>query len=194
LLVIFVTLGYFFGSIPFGYIITKLKGSDITKQGSGNIGATNVSRVLGFKYAVLVGALDVIKAIIPIYIASRYITNEWYMAAVVISPVFGHIFSVWLKFKGGKAISSVFASIIWVLGWKYSLILFLGWIVFLRTIKIMSLTNLIIILFIPLLFWLQTHSFAYLTLGLLYIPIVYWTHRENIKRLRNGTEKKIIKS
>lgn len=194
LLVIFIVLGYFFGSIPFGYIITKLKGSDITKQGSGNIGGTNVYRVLGFKYAVLVGALDVAKAVVPIYVASQYITNEWYMAAIVISPALGHIFSFWLKFRGGKAVSTVFASIIWVLGWKYSLILLLCWIVFLRIVKIMSLTNLIVILFVPILFWLKTHSYAYLTLGLIYIPILYWTHRENIKRLKEGTEKRIIKS
>ena len=194
LLIIFVIWGYFFGSIPFGYLITKLKNIDIRKEGSGNIGATNVSRVLGFKYAVLVGALDVTKAVIPIFVASRYIVNEWYMALIVISPVIGHIFSCWLNFKGGKAVSTIFASIIWVLGWKYSLILLLVWVVALRTIKIMSLTNLIIVWAVPLLFWLQTHSIAYLTLGLIYIPIIYWTHRENIKRLRGGTEKRIIKS
>ena len=194
LLIIFVLWGYFFGSIPFGYLITKLKNIDIRKEGSGNTGATNVSRVLGFKYAVLVGVLDITKAVIPIFVASRYIVNEWYMALVVISPVIGHIFSCWLNFKGGKAISTIFASIIWVLGWKYALILLLIWIVALRTIKIMSLTNLIIIWAIPLLFWLQTYSIAYLTLGLIYIPIVYWAHRENIKRLKEGTEKRIIKS
>ncbi|MFA5714137.1 MAG: glycerol-3-phosphate 1-O-acyltransferase PlsY [Candidatus Paceibacterota bacterium] len=194
LLIIFIVLGYLFGSIPFGYIISKSKKIDITKQGSGNIGATNVSRVLGFKYAFLVGALDILKAVLPIYIASRYITNEWYMALVAISPIIGHIFSVWLNFKGGKAISTIFASIIWIIGWKYALILLLVWIVALRTIKIMSLTNLIIIWFIPLLFWFQTHSFAYLTISLFYILIVYWTHRENIQRLKKGTEKKIIKS
>ena len=193
-LLIFIVLGYLLGSIPFGYIITKTKKIDITKQESGNIGATNAYRALGFKYALLVGVLDVSKAVIPIFVASRYITNEWYMALVVISPVLGHIFPVWLKFKGGKAISTIFASIIWVLGWKYSLILFLAWVVLLRTIKIMSLTNLIIIWFVPLLFWIKTHSVAYLTLGLIYIPITYWTHRENIKRLKEGTEKRIVKS
>jgi len=194
LLVIFIILGYFFGSIPFGYIITKLKGTDITKQGSGNIGGTNVYRVLGFKYAVLVGLLDVIKAIIPIYIASLYITNEWYMVLVILSPAFGHMFSPWLKFKGGKAVSTVFASFVWILGWQYSLVLLLVWAISLRMIKIMSLTNLIVIWFIPLLFWIKTQSYAYLTLGLIYIPILYWAHRANIKRLREGTEKKIIKS
>lgn len=193
LLIFFVVLGYLLGSIPFGYVIAKIKHIDITKQGSGNTGATNVSRVLGFKYAILVGILDIAKAVLPIYIASRYITNDWYMALMVISPVVGHIFSIWLNFKGGKAISTIFASIIWVLGWKYSLLFLLVWVVLLKTIKIMSLTNLIVVLTLPLLFWLQTHSSAYLTLGIIYIPIVYWTHRENIQRLRKGTESKIIK-
>ncbi|MFZ3057537.1 MAG: glycerol-3-phosphate 1-O-acyltransferase PlsY [Minisyncoccales bacterium] len=194
LLLIFIVLGYFFGSIPFGYIIAKLKKVDIQKQGSGNIGATNVSRVLGFKYAILVGLLDILKVILPAIIAKQYLVNDWYICLAILAPMIGHIFPIWLKFKGGKAVSSVFASMIVILGWKYSLIFLLIWIIALRLIKIMSLTNLIVIWFVPLLFWLITHSIAYLSLGLLYIPILFWAHRENIKRLKEGTEKRIIKS
>ncbi|MFA5431483.1 MAG: glycerol-3-phosphate 1-O-acyltransferase PlsY [Candidatus Paceibacterota bacterium] len=194
LLIIFITLGYFFGSIPFGYIIAKFKGINIQKQGSGNTGATNVSRVLGFKYAILVGLLDVLKVIIPIIIAKYYLLNEWYISLVIIATIMGHLFPIWLKFKGGKAVSSIFASMFIIIGWQYSLIFFLVWVIILRMIKIMSLTNLIVIWFIPLLFWLFTGSIAYLSLGLLYIPILYWAHRENIKRLKEGTEKRIIKS
>jgi len=194
LLIIFITLGYFFGSIPFGYIIAKFKGINIQKQGSGNTGATNVSRVLGFRYAILVGLLDVLKVIIPIIIAKYYLLNEWYISLVIIATIMGHLFPIWLKFKGGKAVSSIFASMFIIIGWQYSLIFFLVWVIILRMIKIMSLTNLIVIWFIPLLFWLFTGSIAYLSLGLLYIPILYWAHRENIKRLKEGTEKRIIKS
>lgn len=193
LLIIFVLLGYLCGSIPFGYLISKVKKIDIRKQGSGNIGATNVSRVLGFRYALLVGTLDVLKALLPIYIASQYISNEWHLIFVIISPVIGHVFSVWLNFKGGKAISTIFGSIVYVFGLKYSILFLILWIIILRTIKIMSLTNILIILLVPVLFWMKTHSIAYLILGLFYIVIVYWAHRENIKRLLNGTEKRIIK-
>jgi len=193
LLTIFILLGYLCGSIPFGYLISKGKKVDIRKQGSGNIGATNVSRVLGFKYALLVGTLDVLKALLPIYIASQYISNEWHLIFVIISPVIGHVFSVWLNFKGGKAISTIFGSIVYVFGLKYSILFLILWIIILRTIKIMSLTNILIILLVPVLFWMKTQSVAYLTLGLFYIVIVYWAHRENIKRLLNGTEKRIIK-
>ncbi len=139
------------------------------------------------------GLLDILKAIIPIYIASKYLTVDWQMALVSISPVIGHIFNVWLKFKGGKGIATIFASIIMIIGWKYSLIFLLVWIILLKTIKIMSLTNLIIVWTLPLLFWLSSHSTTYAYLGLLYIIIVYWSHRENIERLINGTETKIIK-
>ncbi len=194
LLIIFVVLGYLFGSIPFGYIIAKLKNIDIQKQGSGNIGATNVSRVLGFKYAIIVGLLDVLKVILPAIIAKQYLVNDWYISLAIIAPMLGHLFPVWLKFKGGKAVSSVFASMIVIIGWKYSLIFLLIWIITLRSIKIMSLTNLIVIWFVPVLFWFFTHSIAYFTLGLLYIPMLFWAHRENIKRLKEGTEKRIIKS
>jgi len=194
MLIIFIILGYLFGSIPFGYIIAKLKHIDIQKQGSGNIGATNVSRVLGFKYALLVGLLDVIKVVLPAIIAKQYLTNDWYICLAILAPTIGHLFPIWLNFKGGKAVSGVFASMVIIMGWQYSLIFLLAWIIALRLIKIMSLTNLIVIWLVPLLFWLYTHSIAYTSLGLLYIPILYWSHRENIKRLREGTEKKIIKS
>ncbi len=194
LLVFFIILGYLFGSIPFGYIIAKLKHIDIQKQGSGNIGATNVSRALGLKYAILVGLLDVLKVVLPAVLAKQYLTNDWYICLAILAPILGHLFPVWLKFKGGKAVSGVFASMVVIIGWQYSLIFFLVWVIALRLIKIMSLTNLIVIWFVPLLFWIYTHSIAYACLGLLYIPILYWSHRENIERLRKGTEKRIIKS
>jgi glycerol-3-phosphate acyltransferase PlsY len=193
LLILFIVIGYLSGSIPFGYLIGKLKNIDVRKQGSGNIGGTNVARTLGFKYGVLVGVLDILKAIIPIYIAGRYLTQDWQMALVSISPVIGHIFPVWLKFKGGKGVATVAATIFMILGLKYSLIFLAIWILALFTLKIMSLTNLIIILSLPILFWMQTKSNAYVMLAFVYILLIWWAHRENIKRLRQGIEPKIIK-
>jgi glycerol-3-phosphate acyltransferase PlsY len=142
---------------------------------------------------LLVGLLDILKVVLPAIIAKQYLANDWYVCLAILAPVLGHLFPVWLKFKGGKAVSGVFASMVVIIGWQYSLVFLLAWIILLRLIKIMSLTNLIIIWFVPLLLWIYTHSIAYLCLGLLYIPMLYWAHRENIKRLREGTEKKIIK-
>ena len=192
ILFFFIITGYLLGSIPFGYIIAKRKNIDITKQGSGNIGATNVSRSLGPKYALLVAVLDILKALLPIYIASYYISNDWYMLFVIIAPMIGHIFPIWLNFKGGKAVSTVFAAIFYIAGWK-ALPFLVIWAIMLKLIKIMSLTNLIIILFIPIWFWIETHSLPYLYLGLFCVIMIYWTHRENIKRLIEGNEKKIVK-
>jgi glycerol-3-phosphate acyltransferase PlsY len=193
LLIIFTILGYLSGSIPFGYLIGKIKNIDVRKQGSGNIGGTNVARNLGFKYGILVGLLDISKAILPIYIASQYLIIDWQMAIVSISPVIGHIFPVWLKFKGGKGVSTVAATLFMILGLKYSLIFLGSWICMLLIINIMSLTNLIIVLSLPILFWYKTHSIAYLILSFLYIIIIWWAHRENIQRLKQGKESKLFK-
>ncbi len=192
ILLFFIIAGYLLGSIPFGYIIAKKKNIDITKQGSGNIGATNVSRSLGPKYALLVAVLDILKALLPMYIASYYISNDWHMLFVIIAPMIGHIFPIWLNFKGGKAVSTVFAAIFYIAGWK-ALPFLVIWAIMLKLIKIMSLTNLIIILFVPIWFWIETHSLPYLYLGLFCVIMIYWTHRENIKRLIEGNEKKIVK-
>jgi len=193
LLIIFTILGYLSGSIPFGYLIGKIKNIDVRKQGSGNIGGTNVARNLGFKYGILVGLLDISKAILPIYIASQYLSIDWQMAIVSISPVIGHVFPVWLKFKGGKGVSTVAATLFMILGLKYSLIFLGSWICMLLIINIMSLTNLIIVLSLPILFWYKTHSIAYLILSFLYIIIIWWAHRENIQRLKQGKESKLFK-
>lgn len=198
--IIFIVLlvsGYLLGSIPFGYLFAKAKNIDIRKQGSGATGATNVSRVVGFKYAVAVAILDIAKAILPIYIGSFYFQPGWQMALISIAPVLGHIFPIWLGFKGGKGVSVIFASIIMVIGWKYSLILLVVWAILLYFVKFMSLTNLITVFVVPILFWLQTRSFEYwpiyVWLGIFYIFIIWWAHRENISRLRQGTEPKVIK-
>lgn len=193
LFILLVVLGYLSASIPFGYIIARLRNIDIRKQGSGNIGGTNIYRSMGLGYAVLVAALDVSKVLIPSLLARHYLVNEWMVALVVLVSVLGHIFPVWIGFKGGKAVSGVFASMIAVIGWQYSLVFLLLWAVLLKMIKIMSLTNLIIVWIIPLLFYLFTHSIPLTVLGFAYIPILYWSHRENIKRLIEGTEKRIIK-
>lgn len=194
LFVVLIIFGYLLGSIPFGFIIAKLKKIDIRKQGSGATGATNVSRTLGLGYAILVAILDIAKAAIPIYIGYLYFAPGWQMALISIAPVIGHIFPVWLKFKGGKGFATMFASVLIVFGWKYSLLLIALWIVMLFLIRTMSLTNLIIVWLLPPLFWVKTHSLTYVLLGFFYITIIYWAHRENIKRLKQGIEPKLFKA
>jgi len=188
--IILIVLSYLLGSIPFGYIIARKKGVDIQKKGSGATGATNVSRMLGFKYALLVAVLDILKATIPIYLAIQYLTIDWQIAIVCFIPLIGHSFPVWLKFKGGKGISTMVPSLIYFGGW-YFLIMFVLWLIMLKATKLMGLNNLILGFFIPFIFFFNTHSFVYFILGIVFFLFILWTHQTNIKRLYNNKELKL---
>jgi len=98
---------FLLGSIPFGYLIALFKGIDIRKYGSGNVGATNVARVLGKKYGIAVYILDFLKGFIPTLIAVKNFGIEsWVTTAVGLSPILGHMFSPFLHFKGGKGVAT----------------------------------------------------------------------------------------
>lgn len=188
---ILIILSYFLGSIPFGYLATKINGIDIKKIGSGSTGATNVSRALGLKWAILVALLDILKASLPLYLALTCLSIEWQIALIAIIPVLGHIFPVWLNFKGGKGIAT-FAPALFVFGGlKAFIVLILIWIIMLKITKTMSLNNLILGFFTPFMFWIHTHSVAYFLLGISFFLIILWTHRENVKRLYFKKELKL---
>lgn len=188
-----VIFAYLIGSIPFGYLIAKTKKIDLTKKGSGNVGATNTLRTLGFVYFLAVAILDIAKIAIPIAIAQYLGLNDWQISIVALSGITGSMYSLWLKFKGGKAVSAIFATLLCIIGFTNFLMFLLIWLSILFTTKIMSLTNLIIVFIIPVVLFYATESITYLALGLIYIPIIWYSHRENIKRLIKGKEKKIIK-
>lgn len=188
--IVLIVLSYLLGSIPFGYIVAKSKGIDIQKQGSGNTGATNILRSLGFKYALIVAILDVSKAILPIYLAVQYLTLDWQIAIVCFMPVIGHTFPIWLKFKGGKGISTMVPSLIYFTGW-YFIPIFLVWVIMLKTTKIMSFNNILLCFFIPFLIYFNTHSLIYFILGIIFFLFVLWTHRGNVVRLYNKKELKL---
>ena len=188
--VLLIFFGYLLGSIPWGLVISKAKGIDIRKVGSGNIGGTNVVRGLGFKWGLLTGILDVLKGVFPIFLATKFLSFDWQIALVAIAPVLGHIFPVWLNFKGGKGVATTVGVLLILLGWHELLTLFLIWILILATFRIMSFTNLLLASFLPLTFWLSSFSFAYPILGLVLLALIWWTHRENIQRLKEGKEPK----
>lgn len=183
-------LGYLLGSIPSGYLISKRKGVDIRKVGSGNIGGTNVSRAFGLKWGVIVGVLDILKGVIPVYLAFNYLSSDWQIALVAVSPVLGHIFPVWIKFKGGKGVATSAGALFVILGHKYFLILFLIWILTLLTVRVMSFASISMASFIPLIIWLSTRSLGYFALGIALSGLIFWAHRENIKRIKDQTEPK----
>lgn len=187
-LVLFILFSYIIGSIPFGKLVGKKYGVDIQKKGSGNIGATNALRLLGFKPAVLVLVLDVIKGFIPVKLALQVLSLDQVLIISVVT-ILGHIFPIWLKFKGGKGVATGLGVVLAInpLTLIIPLIVFL--VIFLKT-KIVSLSSIFGIICFPLVSYLMFPKLTVFFLILFLITL--WTHRENISRLINGTEKRII--
>jgi glycerol-3-phosphate acyltransferase PlsY len=179
---------YLFGSIPFGFLVAKWQGVDISQVGSGNIGATNVARNLGWKTGVLVGVLDFGKGYLPVILARHFLTQDWQILLISLMPVLGHIFSVWLNFHGGKGVATIFGLLGGFFGLGYFLIFLLIWILAVWQIKLMSLVNLVTALLIPIAFWLKYKELEFVLFGILLCAIIWWRHKENIKRLLAGKE------
>ena len=179
---------YISGSIPFGLILSKLfLDKDIRKIGSKNIGATNVLRT-GNKYiAGLTLVLDIFKGAAPILITSYYFPSLIYLSGLM--ALLGHIFPVWLKFKGGKGIAT-YLGIIFALSLKLGLFFCVSWILIAFITKYSSLSSILSTLIIFLISFLEKNfelnSFLFIT-----FVITLYTHRQNIVRLKNKNEDKI---
>ena len=193
-------IGYFCGSFSSGYIVGKAYHLDIRKQGSGNAGATNALRTLGIKGGLLTFLGDAFKVIIPVLILRFYFPTlspcwEVYALYLGLGAVLGHNFPVWLKFKGGKGIAVTSGVILSIADWRITLI---GLIVFICVVaytRYVSLGSLIVAWLLPLnvvLFYRNDNNFVHmLVVSLLFTALAYIRHKENIKRLLKGTERKI---
>lgn len=186
LLVILVS--YILGSIPFGYIIAKIKGVDITKLGSGNIGATNVGRYLGKPYFFIVLFLDAIKGFIPTILFKLLFGLEYGILAGLFS-VIGHSYSIFMKFKGGKGVATGLGVSIALIPIE-TIIGFGVWFLVLMIFKIVALASIIsaISVFIVVLF-LEKSSLIKIVCGIIAVLIVL-RHKSNIERIIKGTEPK----
>ena len=192
--------GYFMGSIPFGLLLSKLSGlGDIRNIGSGNIGATNVLRTGNKKIALLTLILDGTKGGLAIYVVSispsfiefHFTINiNFFQSLVAVSAVIGHCFPIWLNFKGGKGVATGFGTIIF-LNIYVGVIALLIWLSIAKLYRISSLSALISYLFIPISMFFFTSEKSFFLASVLISLICYLQHRENIKRLLNGSEAKI---
>ena len=179
---------YISGSIPFGLILTKLfLNKDIRKIGSKNIGATNVFRTGNKLIAVLTLLLDIFKGVVPIIITSYYFQNLIYLSGLL--AFLGHIYPVWLKFKGGKGIAT-YLGILFVISFKLGLIFCLTWIIVALITKYSSLSSIVSALVIFLISVYQNNLELNFFLFIVFVIILY-THRQNIVRLKNKKEDKI---
>ena len=191
--IILIIIFYLIGSLPFALILTKLSGfGDIRNIGSGNVGATNVLRT-GNKYlAFIVLSLDIIKGFIPLIILQFYFEDLSLLNKIILGhfAIIGHIFPIWLKFKGGKGVATY-------IGFLFSINPYIGlaflilWMAVALSTKYSSLGSLIAILVAPIYFIFINFN-LYIGIFFIYLSlIIYLKHSENIKRLLNKTESKI---
>jgi glycerol-3-phosphate acyltransferase PlsY len=210
--IIGIIAAYLAGSIPFGVLIARIKGVNIREHGSKNIGATNVGRILGKPLGITCFILDVLKGAIPVvivgFIAGTYgsplsetTTTELLLwIAVVFAALLGHMYSLFLKFGGGKGVATTFGGMVamWPLLTIPMLIAFTSWVIAVKITKMISFGSLIaaIILFLAtvVLVMMQSsvqHAWPLLAITFLIAVMVFWKHRSNIARILQGKEPKL---
>lgn len=182
---------YLIGSLPFGYIIARIFiKTDIRSHGSGNIGATNVLRVAGWKAALPVFVLDLLKGSAAVIMAKSLSGQpEVYLVAGLLSMV-GHSFPIFLRFKGGKAAATGIGVLI-ALSWQITVILAAVAAIIIGVTRYVSLASIIGSCLVPILFWLFGFDIYYIVFGLVTALLVCIRHKQNIERLIKGTESKL---
>jgi glycerol-3-phosphate acyltransferase PlsY len=196
--ILFILVAYLLGSVPFGLIAGfRVKGIDIREHGSKNIGATNVFRVVGKKWGMAVLLLDAIKGYIacvfPVFFGQS--TGLSFQLLLGVSAILGHSFPIWLKFKGGKGVATslgVFLAIAWI----PTLVTFGLWILCFALTRIISISSLVAAVVFPIMiFWRYAGTPGIkilMPVSMLLAVFIFYTHRANIQRLRQGTEKKLF--
>ena len=187
-LIIVAIYSYILGSIPFGLLLTKIfLKKDIRTVGSGNIGTTNVLRTGNKFLAMATLFLDLLKGYISVYITMLYFENLTSLSAFIC--FIGHIFPIWLKFKGGKGVAT-YLGIISALSYKFFLIFGLAWISLSLLFRFASLSSMISTLIVFLYAYFFEINYNTLILFIFFVMILF-THKENILRLKSSTENKI---
>ena len=180
-------ISYLMGSIPFGFILTKIfLKKDIREIGSGNIGATNALRT-GNKtigYSTLV--LDILKAVIPVIYVKIFYQDFLYIASLC--AFLGHVFPIWLKFKGGKGVAT-YVGILFAINIYFGIIFTISWFITFFISKYSSLSSLVGAASIPIYLLILTQFDQVIFFMIMFI-LIFFTHRENIKRLKNKEETK----
>lgn len=194
--------GFLIGSIPFGYIIGRLfYRTDIRTQGSGNIGAMNALRSLGKRGAIAVLLLDALKGFVPTafwfwFVKRNHLDldlegfppGEQILASLVAAgTVLGHCFSPWLRFRGGKGVATSFGAI-FAMSWPAGLVALAGWIAGAGLTRYSSVGSMLGSALAPIAIWGFTRSLPETAYGVFAFLLILYKHRENIGRLRSGTE------
>jgi glycerol-3-phosphate acyltransferase PlsY len=205
---VIILAAYLLGSVPFGVMIASAHGKDLRSIGSGNIGATNVARALGRKWAYLCFLLDVLKGLLPMLIA-KSLVHETNLATLSLwlaagcAAVIGHVFPIYLRFKGGKGVATSVGVILGLYPYYTipGLIAFLVWLIFVLIWRYVSLASIAASLAFPIALiatisfnndWHFTQLWPIIIVALAMPLLVILRHVENIKRLLEGSEAKIL--
>lgn len=185
---------YLIGSIPTGYIIVKLfTGQDIRTVGSGSTGATNVKRVMGKKWFFVVMLLDALKGALPVVLTALFgadFAGGLLPVLAAICVILGHSKSVFLNFTGGKSVASGVGTLL-ALDWQAGLIIAAVWGVVTWVSRYVSLGSVVALALSPLIMWFLNAPPAYIVYAVIAAIYVIYLHRENIKRLKEGTENEV---
>ena len=191
LVAICMVIGYLLGSIPTGYLLARLRGIDIQASGSGNIGATNVLRTMGVVPALVVVVMDPLKGVLAALLPLAIGLGPWAVALAGLSAVLGNNFNVFLRLRGGKGIATSLGVFLVIDPW----ITFLAAVLGIGTMLVgryVSLGSLVGLAAAPLMLlasgrWIDAH----LALGVALAALAFWRHRDNLRRLAAGTERRL---
>lgn len=189
LFVAMVLLAYLVGAIPFGYLVGRLfYGVDVRTQGSGNVGTTNVFRVLGKKAGIAVFFLDVLKGFVPALVGSL-VFGPWGAVFIASAPMVGHVYSIFLRGRGGKGVATGAGAVLALEPTTFAII-FATWLVLVFTVRIVSPASLIAAAMLPVLLIVRDSPLPYQIAAVLAAALVFYAHRGNIVRLLHGEERR----
>jgi glycerol-3-phosphate acyltransferase PlsY len=194
-------IAYLLGSIPTGFLVGKARGVDIRTVGSGNIGATNVFRILGKTAGALVLLADAAKGWLAVFVVARFFSGwghpgagspslEWFKLGAGVAAILGHNYTCWLRFKGGKGIATSAGVLVGLV--PLALLIVLGiWIVMFALSRYVSLASICAAFALPFAVWLSGHSLKLIIVTAALAALAIYKHKGNIQRLLKGTENRI---
>jgi glycerol-3-phosphate acyltransferase PlsY len=193
---LFLAAAYLLGSIPFGFLVGRTRGVDVTKHGSGNIGFSNVLRLLGPGPASAVLVADVLKGAIPVYVGRLWLPSlahsdsALWMLTVAVAPILGHTFSVFLKFRGGRAVATTLGALLGM-NWLAGLVAMAVWIVVVGLTRYISAASIAACAAVPVFMALIGDRLEWTLFWTAIASLIILRHVPNIRRLVEGTESKI---
>jgi glycerol-3-phosphate acyltransferase PlsY len=185
--ILLILFGYLLGSVPVGFILGLRSGIDVRETGSGNVGATNVARVVGKRQGILTLIADTAKGFLPVILAIQFGASLAATTLVGAAAFLGHLFPVFLRFKGGKGVATAFGVFL-ALAPTVTLVLVALFGVTVLTSRIVSLSSILCAVAAPIILWLFSYPRLVVGMAAFIALAITWRHQSNIRRMMNGSE------